>query len=313
MKCRSCGWEHTDESKSCAACGAPSMAWLAKHDRLRGRVIDAKYAIVDVLHEGADGRLYHGEFIATGEPVTILALHPHVMHRGSAADFTRLFGLASKIRDDGVVRVLDHGEIEDGPFYLVMEPVCLSRPFWTDDDVVPSFERGVDVALQVLAALEVIHAHGLVHSGIDDDAIYVADGGVGDRVKVLPCGFANRLEEIAPPTARQNMMILYGAPPARGLDSVVSRPIDARSDLHAVGTLLYVLLTGRPVHNGNNPIAMMAQLVSMDPPDPRVLVPTLPAAVAQIMMRAAAREPSERFQTASAMSAALRRAAGRVP
>ena len=142
MKCRSCGWEHTDESKSCAACGAPSMAWLAKHDRLRGRVIDAKYAIVDVLHEGADGRLYHGEFIATGEPVTILALHPHVMHRGSAADFTRLFASASEIRNDGVVRVLDHGQIDDGPLYLVMEPVCLSRPFWTDDDVVPSFERG---------------------------------------------------------------------------------------------------------------------------------------------------------------------------
>ncbi len=309
MKCRSCGWEHTDESKSCAACGAPSMAWLAKHDRLRGRVIDAKYAIVDVLHEGADGRLYHGEFIATGEPVTILALHPHVMHRGSAADFTRLFGLASKIRDDGVVRVLDHGEIEDGPFYLVMEPVCLSRPFWTDDDVVPSFERGVDVALQVLAALEVIHAHGLVHSGIDEEAIYVADGDAGDRVKVLPCAFANRLDDIAPPIDMRRMTT-YGAPPVRRLDSLVSRPIDARSDLHAVGMLLYVLLTGRPMHNGNNPTAFAMQLIYLDPPDPRVLVPTLPAAVAQIMMRAAAREPSGRFRTASAMSAALRRAVG---
>jgi eukaryotic-like serine/threonine-protein kinase len=157
---------------------------------------------------------------------------------------------------------------------------------------------GVEVMLQVLAALAYAHRHGVIHRDIKPANIILKDDGV---VKVTDFGIAR--SSAAPRLTATGSLLgsLYYMSP----EQIQALPVDQRSDLYSVGVTLYELLTGRRPFAGTNEYEIMkAHLEGILVP-PEQLVPTIPLEVSHAVMRALAKDPAQRFQTAQEFSAAL--------
>jgi serine/threonine-protein kinase len=154
------------------------------------------------------------------------------------------------------------------------------------------------LAERVLAALEVAHGAALVHRDIKPANVFLPRGG---GVKLLDFGLARHVDETQPDAASRGFT-LYGTPEYMAPEQAASGQIDARADLYAVGAILYEMIAGRLPFAGPSSVAVLDAKVKGSP---ERLPAEVPAAVDALVMKALARHPSERFQTATEMRAAV--------
>jgi eukaryotic-like serine/threonine-protein kinase len=273
-----------------------------------GDLVDGKYRIIRTIGEGGWGVVFEGENIRTFKRVAIKVLRPHSgLTKDIIQRFEREAQAAGRIGSEHIGEVYDLGALEDGTHYMVMELL-------TGEELSSRLKNGpidgVTVAkltLQLLDGLKAAHEAGILHRDLKPENLFLVPTRTGEEfVKILDFGIS-KFNANGPHQGSATMTgAVLGSPcymapeQARGL-----KQVDARTDLYAVGTLMFETLTGRVPFTGDNFNDLMFKIVLAPRPDPRELHPQIDPTLALIVVKAMAIDPKDRYQSADAFSAAL--------
>ena len=282
---------------------APDRPSRASGDALRpGMLFANRYEVKELLGTGGMGVVYRAFDRELQEPVAIKTLRPEVLADGVALErFKQEIRLARSIAHRNVVRTYDLGEV-NGTYYLTMEYVegTSLKQLIASRGRLP-VPVTVTIGKQLCRALEVAHEQGVIHRDIKPHNIVVDPTGF---LKVMDFGIA-RLAN--PPQGqgltREGMSI--GTPDYMSPEQLSGMELDARSDLYSAGVVLFECLTGRLPFEANTMYALIAKHIEQPPPDPRTLNAEVPEALANVIMKAMAKEPADRYQSAAQMHDAL--------
>lgn len=300
-------------SQYCPSCGFPiGTIPRADGDKFIGTTLPAGYHIMELIGVGGMGRVYQAEQSVLGRTVAVKIIHPHLLSdENSAVRFLTEARAASQLNHPNSISVFDFGRTDDGQPYLVMELLRgrdLSLVAHEDGEL--PFTRIVDVLRQVLAALGEAHALGIVHRDLKPENIVLQpQRRGGDLVKVLDFGLAKLRVDVPGPSVT-SPGIVCGTPDYMAPEQGRGDHIDGRSDLYAVGVILFQLLTGRLPFEGDSPTQVVMMHLSVPAPDPRQIAPrrNIPAAIAEVVKKALAKSPNDRFGDAHEFIDALDRA-----
>ena len=274
-----------------------------------GTTLDGKYRIVRELGTGGMGAVFEGENIRIRRKVAIKLLHASVSSQSEAViRFEREAEAAGRIGSDHICEVLDLGILPDGTRYLVMEYLegeTLGARIKRSGRMGPLMT--IPIMAQVLDALGAAHAAGIIHRDLKPDNIFILPikGGVPDFVKILDFGvskFAASSDEMNMTRAGAVVGTPYYMSPeqARGTSQ-----IDARSDIYALGVLLYQATTGQVPFQAQTFNELLFKIVLEPAPPPQQYAPDLDPEFSAIIQRAMAREPLHRFQSCAEFKEAL--------
>jgi len=312
--CPQCGSMYDRGQQYCATCGFP-VGNLAQPgtDRFIGRSLPGGYHILDLISVGGMGRVYRAEQSMLGRTVAVKVIHPHLLSdENSALRFMTEARAASQLNHPNSIAVFDFGRTDDGQPYMVMEFLRgkdLAHVAY-DDGPLP-FARIVDVLRQVLAALAEAHDLGIVHRDLKPENVILEPlRRGGDFVKVLDFGLAKLKADAAAPSNVTSPGIVCGTPDFMAPEQGRGDPIDGRSDLYAVGVMLFQLLTERLPFEADSPTQVVMMHLSVPVPDPREVAPhrNIPATLVDVVRRALEKDASRRFQDAMEFSDALQAA-----
>lgn len=269
-----------------------------------GQIIAGKYRIVGEIARGGHGVVYRAEHLF-GLGTVALKLP---RREGSNVDALRRFfreaQVTARLQGDGFARVIDVGQTETGALYLALEFIdgCTleGRLKFLQARGEPMTEReATDIGLQVLDCLQIAHAAGLVHRDLKPSNLMVqaSDG----AVKLLDFGLAHTEDSSLTPSETA-----LGTPDYMSPEQCQGDAVDARSDLYALGAILFRCLTGQPPFRAPSTMAVLYGHVNKPPADlaSAALTP-VSARFAQVVMRALAKRPQERFANAVDMREAL--------
>jgi serine/threonine protein kinase len=275
-------------------------------DPMIGAVLSGAYRIEKVLGEGAMGKLYEASHLRLDRRFAVKVLHVPLAARDDMRQrFDREARVMSRIKSDHVVDVIDVAVAPDGRACIVTElldGLDLEQHLGAQGGKVQMAEA-VYLMRQCLRGLSSAHALGVVHRDLKPSNLFLArDAGERVTLKVLDFGVAKNGGDAELTAAGMVMGTpAYMAPEqARG-----ARFADARSDLYAVGAVLYRLLTGRAPYEETDVNATLIRLMQEAPERPTTLDRSIPAALEAVIERAMARDPSARFQSAAEFDAAL--------
>jgi serine/threonine-protein kinase len=273
-----------------------------------------KYVLKALLGAGSTTAVYEA-LHRSGTRVAIKLLHEELSEAdGLRERFLKDGYLANKVQHPGLVRVLDEDVDDDGATFLVTELLKGStiEEEWEASERLLGPARVVDVALPLLDVLQAVHAAGLVHSAITPRKLLFA--GERGQLKVLGLGVARAVleERLALPA----LAVRAGAK-STGTPGFIApehaagrvRDIDARTDLFAVGALMFALLSGHAVHEARSTKEALALATKRPAPAVREACPGVPSAIAQVVDVALCFEKERRWASAAEMRAALDHAA----
>ncbi len=307
--CPQCGNECDEEHKFCPSCGFPiGKVAVDSDDPLLGRTLPGGYVILELVGIGGMGRVYRAEQTNLGRTVAVKIIHPHLVgEENAAARFITEARAASRLNHPNSVSVIDFGR-QDGQLYLVMEFLRgkdLARVAYEEGPL--SFRRIVNVLRQTLAALSEAHHLGIIHRDLKPENIILEPIRTGgDFVKVVDFGLAKVRETEEKPSIT-SPGIVCGTPEYMSPEQGRGDPIDARSDLYAIGVIFFQMLTGRLPFEAESPTQVVLMHISTPPPDPRKIAPErqIPDALVDVLLMAMAKEPEHRFSDADEFAAAL--------
>ncbi|BEP13192.1 Stk1 family PASTA domain-containing Ser/Thr kinase [Acidothermaceae bacterium B102] len=265
-----------------------------------------------MLGYGGMAEVLRGRDVRLGRDVAVKILRPDLARDPAfQARFRREAQSAASLNHPAIVAVYDTGEdAQDGVTtpYIVMEYVegrTLREVLQTEGALMPV--RALEIAAGVCSALQYSHAAGIIHRDIKPANVMLTPSGA---IKVMDFGIA-RAVTAAAATMTQTAAVI-GTAQYLSPEQARGEVVDARSDIYSTGCLLYELLTGRPPFVGDSPVSVAYQHVREDAAPPSTLVPDIEPSVDAIVMKALAKNPANRYQTAAEMQADITRAlAGR--
>jgi serine/threonine protein kinase len=278
-------------------------------EREIGSVVAGKYRLLRILGRGGMGVVYEAEHAMTRRRVAVKVLHAHHRQTGDAAKrFINEAQAAGRIQHPNVVEVLDAGEDDDKSLYLVLELLQ-----GHDLATLLMRQRRIDVAdtitiiAQVLQALAVAHARGIIHRDIKPENIFLTRSVTGEQhVKILDFGISKAIHPGDGPALNVTQTnTTVGTPhymspeQARG-----ERNLDARADLWAVGVVMYECLAGRVPFDGDSYNDQIVKVITE--PHPPLSQFDVPMELSCIVDRALAKDRTRRYANASEMLAELR-------
>lgn len=284
-------------------------------DALVGRVLPGGYAVLELVGVGGMGRVYRAEQTALGRTVAVKAIHPHLLgEENTSARFITEARASSLLNHPNSVSVIDFGKTDQGELYLVMEYLRgkdLAKIAYEEGPL--SFRRIVRILVQVLAALSEAHHLGIIHRDLKPENIILETARQGgDFVKVVDFGLAKMREG----TMRgiTNPGIVCGTPEYMSPEQGRGDPLDARSDVYAVGVVLYQLLTGQLPFEAESPTQVVIMHLTEPAPDPRRVAPErrIPEPIAEVCLQALEKDLQHRYASADVFSAALEDALAQV-
>jgi eukaryotic-like serine/threonine-protein kinase len=279
---------------------------------LVGRKIADRYQIDAFVGAGAMGEVYRARQLALGTTVAIKVMHPHLAKEPTfAARFLREAKAASRIDHPSSIRVLDFGEDDGGLFYMVMEMLegTTLDAVLEKEGTLP-VARIVRIASQVLAALAVAHDKGVIHRDLKPANIMLLDGDdddgevVRDRVKVCDFGVARLMDAHGERSVTAEGLVI-GTPEYMSPEQARGESLDARSDIYAMGVLLFQLMTGSVPFDSETPLGTALMHVNDEPTRPTILNPRVDARLEEICLKAMKKRPEERYATARDLRVAL--------
>ncbi|AUX23169.1 protein kinase [Sorangium cellulosum] len=277
---------------------------------LIGEIIDGKYRIVRLLGQGGMGAVFEGENVRIRRRVAIKLLHANISSQAeSVARFEREAQAAARIGSDHICEVLDLGVLHDGTRYMVMEYLegeTLGAKIQRSGRLGP--EITVPIMAQVLEALGAAHAAGIIHRDLKPDNIFIvpSKAGLSNFVKVLDFGVSKFSQLAGSEMSMTRTGAVVGTPyymspeQARG-----SSPVDQRTDIYAMGVLLYQATTGQVPFDAASFNELLFKIALETAPLPQQLVPDLDLEFSGIIQRAMAREPGSRYQSCAEFKNAL--------
>jgi serine/threonine-protein kinase len=275
-----------------------------------GQVIDGKYRIVRLLGTGGMGAVYEGENTRIRRKVAIKMLHLSVSTQADVVKrFEREAQASALVGSEHICEVLDLGVLADGTRYMVMEYLdgeTLSGRIKHHGRLMPY--QSIPLLLQILEALGAAHAAGIIHRDLKPDNVFILPqrSGMKDFIKILDFGVSKFAQ-----TGGEEMNVtragaVVGTPYYMSPEQAKgSSAIDARTDVYAIGVLLYQATTGQVPYQAETFNELLFKIVLEVAPPPQVYVPDIDPEFAGIIMRAMAREPEQRFQSCAEFAAAL--------
>jgi serine/threonine protein kinase/Tfp pilus assembly protein PilF len=270
------------------------------------------YRILEKLGEGGMGVVYLAEDQHLARRVAIKFLTSTDHHY--RARFIREARAVSALTHPHIAIVHDYGETETGQPFLVMEFVKgKSLSELLDDGL--TLRRSVEIVSSIAEALAEAHHHGIVHRDIKPSNILVNERG---QVKVLDFGLVKHLFE--PPSSEVDLDaqtiystqtrsdVIVGTPLYLSPEQATGKKVDGRSDLFALGALLYECLTGRSAFSGGSVLEIGAQIIHVTPPPPSQLNPQVTPSLDRVTMKALQKKVEDRYQSADEMAQELKAA-----
>jgi serine/threonine-protein kinase len=281
-----------------------------------GQVIEGKYRITRLIGEGGMGAVYEGENVRIARRVAIKVLHQAYTGSAEALQrFEREAQAAGRIGSDHILEVIDLGALPDGDRYMVMEFLegePLAGRIQRLGKLTP--QQAAPLIRQLLKGLQAAHDAGIVHRDLKPDNVFVLreKAGVPDYVKIIDFGISKFQPLSGDGMKMTRTGAVMGTPYYMSPEQASgSREADHRSDLYAVGVILYEAVTGRVPFDGETFNQLMFKIVLEEPPHPHAFVPDLDPAFASLILRAMARDVNHRFQTATEFVSALDAWSGR--
>jgi serine/threonine-protein kinase len=272
---------------------------------LPGSVFAGRYEIGEVLGRGGMGVVYRAQDRQLGEAVAIKVLRPELgsLDPTVLERFKQELRLARRITHRNVVRTYDLGET-GGTYYITMELVRgTTLATFIRDAGRLDVPATLTIGKQLCRALEVAHEEGIVHRDIKPQNLLVDPAGF---LKVMDFGIA-RLAERAPNRgeALTAVGVVVGTPQYMAPEQLFGEAVDQRTDLWATGAVLFECVTGRLVFDPPSLGELGAYHLHRSPPDPAALNTDVPPHLAQVILRALAHRPADRWQSAAELLRAL--------
>lgn len=272
------------------------------------RILADRYELGEILGYGGMAEVRRGRDLRLGRDVAIKTLRVDLARDTSfQTRFRREAQAAAALNHPSIVAVYDTGEsmLDGVPVpYIVMEYVegrTLRDILKSESHILP--RRALEIVADILAALEYSHRNGIVHRDIKPGNIMLTRNG---EVKVMDFGIARAVAQ-STATVTQTAAVI-GTAQYLSPEQARGEPVDPRSDIYSTGCVLYELLTGTPPFTGESAVAVAYQHVREDPVPPSRLNPDVTPDVDAIVMKALAKNPANRYQSAAEMRADIERA-----
>jgi eukaryotic-like serine/threonine-protein kinase len=301
MNCPQCTTANPDFAESCSHCGTP----MPISDSATIRVVDptalsagsdfgTRYRIEALLGQGGMGRVYKAYDKTLDRTVALKVVRQGVMADTEALNrFKQELLLASKISHTNILRIHDMGEVGDVKFITMAFVDGPDLHHILQQTPKLPFDRVVNFATQLAAALAAAQAEGVIHRDLKPQNILVAKD---DHLYVSDFGLARSFEESAVQMTRTGAFM--GTPRYMSPEQVEGKPADLRSDLYAYGLILYEMVTGDVPFTGESTLKVMYQRIQEKPKSPKTLNPDLPNWFVQVIMRCLEKDPAVRYQHA---------------
>ncbi len=272
-------------------------------------MIGDRFRLDELIGRGAMAEVYRALDLTTSAYVALKILrHTHITDATSLARFKREAEVQARLRHRNVAALLATGITTDKREpYLAVELLrgkTLRGVVKAEGRIPP--RRAASYAWQALQGLSAVHAAGITHRDLKPANIMLEPSpGPVERVVLIDFGFAT-FDGSAKLTQQGTVVgsLTYMAP-----ERLRGEPTDARADLYAIGVILFELLTGQPVFQSNDDYELIDMHVNAEPPRLQSIDPTLPGALDDVVQRALAKYPDERYASATEMATALEHAA----
>jgi beta-lactam-binding protein with PASTA domain/predicted Ser/Thr protein kinase len=264
-------------------------------------VVGGRYRVVRKLGGGGMADVYLCEDLTLGRHVAVKVLLQRYLSDPTFVErFRREAKAAAGLNQQNLVSIYDWGEL-DGTYYIVMEYVEGE----TLKDLIRRRERlsgneAVNITMQLLAAVDFAHRSGIVHRDIKPQNVMIDRDGT---CKVMDFGIAR-----AGDSGMTEAGSILGTAQYLAPEQAKGYPVDERSDLYSVGVVLYEMLTGTVPFKGDSAVTVALKHVNEVPREPAELVPGLPYSLNQIVLKAMAKDPVDRYQSAAEFARDLRAA-----
>ncbi|MCA2212794.1 Stk1 family PASTA domain-containing Ser/Thr kinase [Jidongwangia harbinensis] len=279
----------------------------------QARLLGGRYQVGELLGYGGMAEVHRGRDLRLGRDVAIKMLRTDLARDATFQErFRREAQNSAALNHPAIVAVYDTGEEvsaagEKQPF-IVMEFVngrTLKEVLAAEQRIQP--RRALEIIADICAALEFSHRHGIIHRDIKPGNVMITQNG---QVKVMDFGIARALASGA--TTMTQTSAVIGTAQYLSPEQARGESVDARSDVYAAGCVLFELLVGHPPFVGDSPVSVAYQHVREDPRSPSSINREVPPDVDAIVLKALAKNPLNRYQSAQEMRAdALRAVAGR--
>ncbi|MFT3691943.1 MAG: serine/threonine-protein kinase [Kofleriaceae bacterium] len=266
-------------------------------DPFVGKVIDNRYEIQQRVGEGGMGVVYKARQMSIDRVIALKMLNQQM--QGDQQWVQRFYNEAkacSRLQHPNTIRMFDFGQTQDGRLFMTMEFLdgISLRDALQRGAIAP--QRVVKILIQCCASLAEAHSIGIIHRDIKPDNVFLLNmAGSPDFVKLLDFSVAKLLEG---DRMKTQAGVVFGTPQYMSPEQGRGLPLDARSDLYALGVLAYEMLVGTVPYNDDNPMTVIQMhLHAAVPPMPE----TIPYSVQAIVRRAMEKDPARRYQSAGEM------------
>jgi eukaryotic-like serine/threonine-protein kinase len=311
--CSQCEAEITEGAQFCGHCGAP-VEIAATDDRWLNRVVDGRYRVLARVGTGGMGVVYRVEHLRLGKTAAMKVLAPEMAAKEEMVHRFRLEAQAvSRLSHPNIVQTFDFGQFESALF-LIME-------FVKGDDLAAvlkregplEFSRAARLFAQACSALTEAHDQGIIHRDLKPENLMITrrrDG--SEHVKVLDFGLAKLRERDESSSITTGKQVL-GTPYYMSPEQVRGETLDPRADVYSLGATFYRVLTGAPPFQAPSPVGVLSKHVTDPVVPPRARAPErgLPREADEIVLRAMAKNLSERYASAGALQQDLERVLAR--
>lgn len=288
----------------------PNHAPASEPDPLLGELCDGRYRIDAIIGQGGMGTIYRAEHVLLRRKVAVKTLHPGAQGSQRAIErFHREAIAAGAVGNEHVVSVTDMGKLQGGAFYVVLEYLegaDIGYVTWSEGPF--SIARTLRVALQLCSALSAVHRAGIVHRDLKPENLFLTRRSDGtESLKILDFGIC-KFHDLTDPDSKRltDTATLLGTPHFMAPEQIeATGSLDHRADLYAAGANIYYMLTGSALFDSSSIPGLLYRICTEPAPDIRAQRPHTPEALAQVLERATAKRPEQRFQSAEEMYGAL--------
>ncbi len=313
MKCARCDHLIPDNDRFCGRCGLAQAPDGKSIDPLIGVVVADRYRIEERIGVGGMGTVYLGSHTRVGQKVAIKVLHER--HAGDAQLTLRFENEAltyGRVNHPNLVGLHDFGRTPEGMFFMVLE-YCPGTPLSAvlrGRRALPA-AVAVDIVVQIAQGLAAAHTAGFVHRDLKPENVVLMESRPGRfHAKLLDFGIAKSVDDDGPRLTQAGMV--FGTPEYMSPEQARGEVVDHRSDVYALGCMLYELICGRPPFSGSNKMQVMHSQASEIPERPSVRAPeaAISEALETIILRCLMKRAQDRPQSAEALIDALDAAIG---
>lgn len=270
-------------------------------------IFNKRYRVIEKIGGGGMADVYRAEDLELGRIVALKILHKHfASDEGFLERFRREARAAAKLNHPNIVSIHDVGQ-ENGVYFIVMEYVKgMTLKKLIQKDAPLSTEKVVHIAMQIAKAMEFAHEHEIVHRDIKPQNVIITDTG---EIKVTDFGIARAGSTSTMTRTGSILGTAHYVSPEQAQGGVVG----PTTDIYSLGVVIYEMATGELPFRGENPVAVALKHINDTPLPPRQVFAAVPESLEAVTLKAMAKNPSDRYQSAEALRDDLKRVVEDMP